>query len=569
MTGQTEESKGPQELRLRAEHLVAAAKPLPRPPVEGADADTCETLQRTVHELQVHQVELLIQNEELRRVQMELELARARYFDLWDLAPVGYCTLGENGLIVEANLTLARLLGEPRGALAKRPFSQHILRHDQDLYYLHRMQLVDSGLPQALDLRMVRSDGTWFWAHLETALAREADGTRLVRAMVSDVSERKKGEEERRCLEERVGQFQKMEAIGVLVAGVAHNINNVLAAIMGAAALRAGVARDPADKDAFGIIGTACRRGKDVVRSLILFAQPSIPNQSPQDLHDVVTEVRRLLESTTRTRIEIVEEFVGEPLWVHGDGSSISSAVMNICINSLDACPKGGRIVLRTTGSDPDWAEIAVCDDGEGIAPEVLPRVTEPFFTTKSVGKGTGLGLSMVHGVMKAHRGTLDIESPVGKGTTVKLRFPRIPAPLPAPPVAAAVEDVRPTESPARILVVDDEEPVRSTLKLMLETGGHVVDAFASGESVLERLSKDAAVDLVILDQNMPGMNGIETMVRIRKALPDLPILVSSGQLDLENNPELRRAGVRVLAKPFDMVELFGMVRQMRVHAGG
>ena len=148
-----------------------------------------------LHELQVHQIELEVQNEELRRTQAELESARARYFDLYDLAPVGYCTVGESGLILEANLTAATLLGMARGTLGKQPIARFILKDNQDLFYLRRKRLLDTGEPQACELRMVEVDGTVFWAQLAMTAAQEADGAPVLRVVLSDITKRKLAEE--------------------------------------------------------------------------------------------------------------------------------------------------------------------------------------------------------------------------------------------------------------------------------------------------------------------------------------------------------------------------------------
>jgi PAS domain S-box-containing protein len=153
-------------------------------------------MRMALHELRVHQIELEMQNEELRRAQEELEASRARYFDLYDMAPVGYCTLSEKGLILEANLTAATLLGVPRSALVARPIAQFILKEDQDIYYLHRKQLFETGRPQACDLRMVRAGATLFWARLEATAAKDPDGSPVCRATMNDITERKRAEEE-------------------------------------------------------------------------------------------------------------------------------------------------------------------------------------------------------------------------------------------------------------------------------------------------------------------------------------------------------------------------------------
>lgn len=376
-----------------------------------------------------------------------------------------------------------------------------------------------------------------------------------------DITQRRRDEEERRLLDERMNNLQKLEALGVLVAGVSHNINNVLAAIMGTASLRAASAENPGDAEAYQIIVTACKRGRDVVKSLVQFSKPTLSTQVPINLHALLAEVRILLENTTLNRVEIVEEFAAEPLWIQGDVGSINHCFMNLCLNSVDAMPEGGTITLRTAKAGPELVEISVEDTGEGIPPEVLARVTEPFFTTKEVGKGTGLGLSMTHGVIKAHGGTIDISSEVGRGTTVKVRLP----------LFARHESSTDSSSDhdrtgaLRILLVDDDQDIRFLVARMLKSRGHAVETCGGGREALDHLATHEAPDVVVMDQNMPGLDGIATLAKLRETHPTLPVLISSGQPDIQDWECFQSPNVGVLSKPFDMAELVAKLSQMRL----
>src|SRR5216117_2850002 len=205
------------DLRLRAEDKAKVAE------TEIQESRSPDDARRVFHELRVHQIELEMQNEELRRTQVELEAAWVRYFDLYDLAPVGYFTFSEQGLILQANLTAATLLGVARGDLVKLPVSRFILREDQDTFYRHRRKLFETGKPQACELRLVRKDGVEFWARLETTSVQDPDGAAVARAVVSDITERKRAEEERQqhtraletanaSLEHNAAQLRKLAA---------------------------------------------------------------------------------------------------------------------------------------------------------------------------------------------------------------------------------------------------------------------------------------------------------------------------------------------------------------------
>jgi two-component system, cell cycle sensor histidine kinase and response regulator CckA len=181
---------------------------------ENLEALSPEIAWRALHELRVHEIELEMQNEELRRTQEELEISRARYFDLYDLAPVGYFTLSEQGLILEANLTAAKLLGVARGALVKQPLSGFILPEDQDSYYLHRKMLLETGTPQAWEMRVLRKDAAPLWTRVEATTAQGADGVSVWRAVVSDIARHKFDEAEKAKLEAQNRQLQKAEGLG-------------------------------------------------------------------------------------------------------------------------------------------------------------------------------------------------------------------------------------------------------------------------------------------------------------------------------------------------------------------
>jgi CheY-like chemotaxis protein len=226
---------------------------------------------------------------------------------------------------------------------------------------------------------------------------------------------------------------------------------------------------------------------------------------------------------------------------------------MNICLNGLDAMPDGGTLTLRTAIPRPDWVEVSVEDTGAGMVPEILARVTEPFYTTKPVGKGTGLGLSVTHGVLKAHGGTMEISSQAGKGTQVRLRLPRLPVHGPE----TAVEGPPPLLGAVKILLVDDDEQVRFLMTRMLRRAGATeVSTAPGGREAIDSLASGSLPDLVILDQNMPGLDGLQTLALIREQHPELPVLISSGQPDIQDWEALKQRNVGIISKPFTLEEI-------------
>jgi PAS domain S-box-containing protein len=387
----------------------------------------------------------------------------------------------------------------------------------------------------------------------------EINGVKFLVSMLVDLTSLKQIEEHERNLEAQLYHNQKMESLGILSAGVAHNLNNVLGIIMGTASLHEKVAAEPSDREAYQTISKACARGRGVVKSMLHFAQPSLQVKAPVELHKVIQEVCVLLESTTKNAITISEGLVDEPLWIHGDSGTINHALLNICLNSIGAMPDGGTLEFRTAILEENLVEVSVRDNGTGMPPEVLAHVMEPFFTTKETGKGTGLGLSMTYGMVKAHGGTIAIVSQPGQGTTVTLRFPRIPAPVEgetvkaAPPVLAAM----------KVFLVDDDEDVRFLMTRMLKKAGvRQVKVFPGGKDALESLPSGELPDLIILDQNMPGLTGVQTMELIRNVHMDLPILISSGQPDIEAWDCFKQPKVGVISKPFTLDEIQAKLAQ-------
>jgi len=227
---------------------------------------------------------------------------------------------------------------------------------------------------------------------------------------------------------------------------------------------------------------------------------------------------------------------------------------MNLCVNALDAMPQGGTLAFRTRNLPDGQVQLEVKDSGAGMPPAVLNRAMEPFYTTKPIGKGTGLGLSSVYATVRAHGGSVAIQSEAGAGTVVLIRLPAITGTGPA---AAPAASAAPSSGPMDILLVDDDELIRAALPGLVESYGHRLRAVPGGREALDLLGAGAAVDLVILDLNMPGMNGAETLKQIRRMRPALPVLLATGHLDDATADLLKRSGNTLsITKPFSMAEL-------------
>ncbi len=363
--------------------------------------------------------------------------------------------------------------------------------------------------------------------------------------------------EENLRLNEQLFQSQKMESLGILAGGVAHDMNNVLGAILGlsSAVQNLQVADSPA-WHAFDTITKAATRGGQLVKSLLAFTRNSLAEESVFNLNEILHEEVQILTHTTLARVRLTLDLDAELRPIRGDAAALTHAIMNLCVNAVDAMPEQGSLTLRTRNIDNEWVEVVVEDTGSGMSKEVLKRAFEPFFTTKGVGKGTGLGLAVVYRTVKAHCGQMEIQSEPNKGTRVGIKFPTCnPSPLPQ----RRVSEPRAEASPLRlsVLLVDDDELIQSAFKRVMELLGHAVTVLSSGEDALAKLETNFQPDVVILDMNMPGFGGVGTLPRLRALRPTLPVILSTGRMD-QTAIDLAEAHpyVTLLPKPFSMREL-------------
>jgi PAS domain S-box-containing protein len=415
--------------------------------------------------------------------------------------------------------------------------------------------LIGHGRPYHEEFKIRRpSDGKVVDIH---SVAEFDPERRIVFGVINDITNRKRAEREKAELQVRLQQAQKMESLGTLAGGIAHDMNNVLGAILGLASVNLET-QPPGTPSyrSFETIAKAATRGGDLVKGLLRFAHQGPTERQDLDLNTVLVEQVHLLERTTLSKIRLELDLEPNLRHICGDPSALTHAFMNLCVNSVHAMPEQGTLTLRTQNLDPEWVEVLVQDTGTGMSKEVLDRALEPFFTTKGIGKGTGLGLSMVYSTMEAHQGKMEIQSEPGRGTTISLRFPVCNQAFPAPEPSAGP---RPEEQQQalNVLLVDDDELMQSAVESLLRALGHVVVTASSGEVALTTVEAGFIPDVVILDMNMPGLSGAGTLPRLRRMLPNVPVLLSTGRVDqaakalVEAHPQ-----VALLPKPFTMTDL-------------
>lgn len=492
-----------------------------------------------------------------------LQASEARFLAVFQASPVGIMLSNlADGSIIDANPAFLGLIGCPLEEVLGRSTLELGLwvRPEQRQEALRLIR--ETGRVQAMDVELQNRSGETASVIWSTELVQLGGESVLVN-LVQDQTARRRAEEEHRRLEAEVAHAQKLESLGALAGGISHDMNNVLAAIMALGSmLREKHQDDPGLVKSMDTLLHAAGRGRDLVKGLTDFARKDIPEPKPMVLNEVVRKEAALLHRTTLQKVG-VELVLAEGLpEVMGDPSAISNALMNLCVNALDAMPGGGRLTLATRRGPEGTVDLVVEDTGQGMPPEVLQRALEPFFTTKPPGKGTGLGLALVYGVMKAHGGRVEIRSIPGEGTGITLSFPELSQRTPSAQegqIAQAGAARR-----FRILLVDDDDLIRDTVPAMLEALGHEVVAMSGGRPALQRLKAGYEPDLVILDLSMPGMDGEETLEHLRQLQPDLPVLLATGYRDERSGRIFEQhSRVDLIMKPFTLMDLRVKLGQM------
>ncbi len=565
-------------LRQRAERLVRLTRhDIATMPVED--------VQKLVHELQVYQIELDMQNEQLRQTQRKLEESRDQYSDLYDFAPVGYLTLDPQGVIQEANLTAAAMTGIERGFLAGRSLSRSVATCDRDRFRSHMKAVFAGHTRLACELELVRKDGTSLCARLDSIQAPSRNGqTPGCRMTISDVTERKHAELERHRLEAKIQEAQKLESLGVLAGGIAHDFNNLLTGILGFASLaQMQVPTESPAQEGLQHVVHAAQRAAELVRQMLAYAGKGRSAVAPVDLSRLANEMLDLLQASLSKKAELRLDLpTGLPV-IEADAAQVRQVFMNLLTNAAEALgDHEGAITVRTGAIEADQTYLAktslqdnppegtyvfveVADTGCGMTEDTALRIFEPFFTTKFTGRG--LGLASVLGIVRAHHGAIVLQSQPAHGTTFRVLFPAtqrtsvpiMPARFPSIPLSAGHR-----QETATVLVADDEEPVRAVAQAVLARSGFTVLTASDGWEALEvfRAHRDT-IDAVLLDLTMPRLGGEEVLRDIRRERADLPVILSSGYDEQDALARFTGAGLAgFIQKPYGPDDLLAKVRQ-------
>jgi len=391
------------------------------------------------------------------------------------------------------------------------------------------------------------------------------------------ITDRNVAEQEKEKLHEQLLQAQKMEAIGQLAGGVAHDFNNILTVIMGFSdILRMKIKPDDPLRPSVDHVLEAAQRAANLTRSLLAFSRKQAMNPKPENLNDIVRGVEKFLGRVIGEDIQLETDFKEEDLYIHADSGQIGQVLMNLAANARDAIPNGGRLIIQTEAVELDnrfirshgygrigkYALISVSDTGTGMDKETCKRIFEPFFTTKGSGQGTGLGLAIAYGIVKQHNGYINAYSEPGQGTTFRIFLPLL---APEQAVEEKPAPAFPQGGTETILLAEDEATIRSLLAATLKDFGYTVIEAEDGNDAIAKFREHGSnIHLLVFDVIMPGKSGAEAYEEIRKQNPEIKILFLTGYAaDLIRSKGLVDEHHELLMKPIFPVDLVRKIEEM------
>ncbi|MCP4725705.1 MAG: PAS domain S-box protein [bacterium] len=510
---------------------------------------------------------------DLKRAEEALKIQQAYLERLIESAPEAIVLLDNNDIIMQVNEEFTNMFGYTfEEAVGKGTF-ELIAIGDLSKEAEQYSKLISKKKILNVETKRTHKDGHLVDVSILAAPITHEGKQMGIYAIYRDISDRKRSEEERKRLEEQLFQAQKMESIGRLAGGVAHDFNNILAGIMGYAELLKMQFDDTESPEgqAAEVILESAERASDLTGQLLGFARKGKFHPQPVRLNDIIKQTLKVSEKIFEKNIEIVMDFNKNIEIVEADVNQLNQVFTNLFINAKDAMPGGGKLLIKTDNVDLDeyctlqfpdlkpgsYVSISVSDNGTGMPKEIRDHIFEPFFTTKGEGKGTGLGLATVYGIVKNHGGHINVYSESGEGTNFTLYFP-----ISEKRISRIKKTAKIIKGTGTIMIVDDEENVRNLADYMLSKLGYDVITAADGIDAIDIYRrKQKSIDLVILDMIMPNMAGKETFLALRQINPKVKVLISSGYSQNGVASEILTEGAfGFIQKPFRIEEVSKMI---------
>jgi PAS domain S-box-containing protein len=518
-----------------------------------------------------------------------LRSSEQRYQTVFNASVDGLALCTPDGRIMDANPAFCRLHGYTREELLAAESFQFV--HPDSLHRCWAFfEAASAGNDLSSEAQAQRKDGTIFDIEVHGVSVRYGDEPHLLMIM-RDITERKQAEAERVRLEAQLRQAQKMEAIGHLTGGVAHDFNNILTSVMGYIAMaqeRLAVQSDPKLELYLERALRSGRQARDLIQQMLTFSRGQRGEPRALQLAPVIRESVELMRSTMPSSIEFVTDLDTTLPAVLLDPVQLEQVLMNLCINARDAMQGSGTLrvsLQRTTHRDSvctschrrvrgSYIELAVRDTGPGIAAEIIDRMFEPFFSSKEVGKGSGMGLSTVHGIVHDHEGHILVDTALGSGACFRVLFPAMTANAGGEATRAKTLPSSPgRQLRGRVLLVDDEPAVGEFMAELLGSWGLEVAVVRNPIAAQDLFAADPEhFDLVVTDQTMPRLTGLDLARTLLAMRPELPIVLYSGYADRITETHTRGSGIRAfVTKPVDVGTFFallaGILKEPRLHA--
>ncbi len=569
------------EFYLRKDFTQARLLEVEREKVGAANLELEKRVEERTAQLVQANRELKQEIADRERAQVELKQSEEKYRTILASIEEAYYEVDIAGKITFFNDSVARMLGYSKHELTGMNYRTFTDMETAEKVYEAFNGVYTSGHPtHEVDWEVIGKDGTKRYVEASVSLIKDSEGRRIgFRGVVRDITEQKVAEKEKKKLEAQLQQAQKMEAIGTLAGGVAHDFKNILQTIMSYSQIML-IKKEPGDPEISKLkaIEKSVGRASDLANRLLIFSRKVESNLGPVDLNHEVSEVSRILRRTIPKMISVETQVEEELGIINADTGQLEQVMINLAVNARDAMPEGGKLTFETRnvtldedycknhlGVTPgDYVLLRVSDTGNGMSEEIREHIFEPFFTTKETGEGTGLGLAMTYGIVKSHHGYITCDSGPGKGTTFEIYFPVLEE---ADEFDFDEEEFKiPVKTGNEtILLVDDEKDILDLGKEILTSFGYELITAQDGESALDLYKRKCdRIHLIMLDLIMPGMGGAQCLERLLEINPEAKVIIVSGHTAKGPSKKLiEKRAKGFVGKPYDTRKILSLIREV------
>ena len=565
------------EFYSRKDFIQARQLQAEKKKVTDANRELEERVEERTAQLTRTNEELRQEITERRRAQEALHESQKRYRDLFEQSRDPIFITSREGKLIDVNQAYLDLFGYTKSEIGNLKSQETYVNPDDRSRFQHEME--QTGSATDFEVKLRKKNGPEIDCLLTATVRKAEDGAILgYQGIMRDITEHKRAEEEKKKLEVQLARAQRMEAMGTLAGGVAHDFNNILAAIIGYVELSMlDIVTDTKVKRNLKEVLRASKRATDLVNQILAFSRQSQNELKPVEITPIVKETLKLLRASLPTTIEIRHHVEPDTGTIEADPTQIHQVLMNLCTNAAHAIGEEGGLLevsvtpvaIDASAAPPNldidsgpYLKMSVRDTGRGMTSEVLERIFDPYFTTKEKGKGTGLGLAVVHGIIKSHKGGISVESEPGNGTCFHVYFPRIEQEKELTDIETAQKFPSGHE---RVLFVDDEQDLVQIAAQMLSHLGYEVTTRMSSNEALELFRVNPKrFDLVITDMTMPNMTGDMFSKELMKIRPDIPIILCTGFSERISEEKAKAIGIKeFVMKPLAMGDLAKRIRKV------